>query len=131
VNVETVVLDSEGLSAWIRRDREVMAMLREFHSAGTDLVICANTILEVTHARVDSTRLDWLLSQVRTEPVTKQSAKAAARLLIDAGLTGHEAAIDATVAEVALRQPGPVAMLTSDVSDMRLLCAERVRLIGL
>ncbi len=33
-------------------------------------------------------------------------------------LRGHTYAIDATVAEMALRQPGPVAILTSDVDDM-------------
>ena len=37
---------------------------------------------------------------------------------------------DATVAEAALRQPGPVAMLTSDIDDMARLCGDRVRLIG-
>ncbi|MDH6625061.1 6-pyruvoyl-tetrahydropterin synthase [Streptomyces sp. LBL] len=48
-----------------------------------------------------------------------------------AGLHGHKYAIDATVAEVALRQPGPVVMLTSDVDDMARLCGDRVRLIGI
>ncbi|MEU8273545.1 hypothetical protein ACFYOK_03175 [Microbispora bryophytorum] len=37
----------------------------------------------------------------------------------------------APVAEMALRQPGPVAMLTSDVDDMVRLCGNRVRLIGI
>lgn len=41
---------------------------------------------------------------------TEQAAKAAAKLLKDAGPHGHKHAVDATVAEVALRQPGPVAM---------------------
>jgi hypothetical protein len=31
---------------------------------------------------------------------------------------------------MALRQPGPVAMLTSDVDDMAKLCGGRVRLVG-
>lgn len=62
---------------------------------------------------------------------TEQAAKAAAKLLKDAGPHGHKHAVDATVAEVALRQPGPVAMFTSDVDDMRRLCGQRVRLIGL
>lgn len=48
-----------------------------------------------------------------------------------AGLHGHKYAIDATVAETALRQPGPVAVLTSDVDDMSRLCGDRVRLIGI
>lgn len=62
--------------------------------------------------------------------MTEAGAKAAAQLLKAAGLHGHKYAIDATVAEMALRQPGPVAMLTSDVDDMARLCGDRIRLIG-
>lgn len=61
--------------------------------------------------------------------MTEQAARAAAGLLKEVGLHGHKYAIDATVAELALRRPGPVAMLTSDVDDMAKLCGIRVRLI--
>ncbi len=39
--------------------------------------------------------------------------------------------VSGCVAEAALRQPGPVAVLTSDVDDMARLCGDRVRLIGI
>ena len=126
----TVVLDSQGLSSWITRDRGVLAMLQVFHAMGADIVVGANTIVEVTHARVNEARLNWTLSRVKVEPVTDQAARASAELLKQAGLHGHKYAIDATVAEMALRQPGPVAMLTSDVDDMAELCGTRVRLIA-
>ncbi|WP_436980944.1 DNA-binding protein [Streptomyces sp. enrichment culture] len=129
--LETVVLDSEGMSAWIAQDRRVLALFHTFHSAGTDLVISANTIPEISHRRVNLPRLNWTLSRVKVEPVTEQSARTAAQLLKEAGLHGHKYAIDATVAEAALRQPGPVGMLTSDVDDMSRLCGSRVRLIRL
>jgi predicted nucleic acid-binding protein len=129
--VETVVLDSEGLSAWIAQDRKLLAMLQVFHDMGADLVVGANTIVEVSHAKVNLPRLNWALSRVKVEPVTEQAAKAAAELLGAAGLHGHKYAIDATVAEAALRQPGPVAVLTSDIDDMAKLCGNRVQLIGL
>ncbi len=128
---ETVVLDSEGLSAWIAQDRGLLAKLEVFVAMGGEFVTCANTIVEVTHARVNRARLNWTLSRIRVEPVTESSAKAAAELLMHAGLHGHKYAIDATVAEMALRQPGPVAMLTSDVDDMAKLCGTRVRLIAI
>ncbi|MEV6975152.1 DNA-binding protein [Kitasatospora sp. NPDC093806] len=128
---ETVVLDSQGLSAWIAQDRGVLAMLQVFHAMGADLVVGANTIVEVTHARVNEARLSRTLSRVKVEPVTGQAARAAAKLLAQAALHGHKYAIDATVAEAALRQPGPVAMLTSDVDDMAKLCGGRVRLIAI
>jgi predicted nucleic acid-binding protein len=129
--VETVVLDSEGLSAWIAQDRKLLAMLQVFHDMGADLVVGANTIVGVSHAKVNLPRLNWALSRVKVEPVTEQAAKAAAELLGAAGLHGHKYAIDATVAEAALRQPGPVAVLTSDIDDMAKLCGNRVQLIGL
>jgi predicted nucleic acid-binding protein len=129
--VETVVLDSEGLSAWVAQDRKVLAMLRVFHDMGADLVVGANTIVEVSHARTNMPRLNWTLSRVKVEPVTEQAAKAAAELLEDSGLHGHKYAIDATVAEVALRQPGPVALLTSDADDMTKLCGGHVRIVSL
>lgn len=125
----TAVLDSEGLSALIEQDRKVLPLIRRLQSAGTDLVVCANTIVEVSHGRVNPAKLNWALSAVKVEPVTAEAAKGAARLLKDAGLHGHKYAIDATVAEMALRQPGPVVMLTSDVEDMRALCGDRVRLV--
>lgn len=129
--METVVLDSEGLSSWIAQDRQLLAMLQVFHDRGADLVVGANTIVEVSHAKVNLHRLNWALSRIKVEPVTEQAAKASAELLRAAGLHGHKYAIDATVAEAALRQPGPVAMLTSDVDDMAKLCGKQVRLIGL
>jgi predicted nucleic acid-binding protein len=130
-HIETVVLDSEGLSAWIAQDRKVVAMFHVFHEMGADLVVSANTIVEVSHARMNTARLHWALSRVKVEPVTEQTAKKAAELLKAAGLHGHKYAIDATVAEAAFRQPGPVAILTSDVDDMIRLCGDQVRVIAL
>lgn len=63
--------------------------------------------------------------------MTKESARRSAALVKDAGLHGHKYAIDAMVAEVALRLPGPTVVLTSDVDDMVKLCGRRVRAIGL
>ncbi|MDT0323322.1 PIN domain-containing protein [Streptomyces millisiae] len=129
-HVESVVLDAQGLATWITQDRKTLALLQVFHDMGADLVISANTIVEVSHGRVNVPRLRWALSRLRIEPVTAESARSAAELLKAAGLHGHRYAIDATVAEAALRQPGPVALLTSDLDDMRALCGDRVRLIG-
>ncbi|MGP3918962.1 DNA-binding protein [Nonomuraea sp. 10N515B] len=130
-HVETVVLDSQGLSAWMAQDRKILGMFQVFHTMGADFVIGANTIVEVSHTRMNIPRLQWVLSRVKVEPVSEAAAKVAAELLKAAGLHGHKYAIDATVAEVALRQPGPVVMLTSDVDDMARLCGDRVRLIGI
>jgi hypothetical protein len=50
--------------------------------------------------------------------------------LINTGLHGHKYAIDAAVAEMALRQQRPVVMLTSDIDDMTKLFGDRVRLVA-
>ncbi|WP_433894585.1 DNA-binding protein [Streptomyces sp. CA-111067] len=122
---------SEGLSAWVAQDRKVLGLLKVFHEMGADLIISANTLVKVSHSRVNLPRLQWTLSRVKVEPVTEQTAKEAARLLKAAGLNGHEHAIDATVAEAALRQAGPVVLLTSDIDDMARLCGRQIGLISL
>jgi predicted nucleic acid-binding protein len=131
VNIEFLVLDSQGLSSWIDRDRKVMLLLEQAERDGVDVAMSAATIIEVSYGGVDMARLNWLLSRIRVEAVTKESARRSAGLLKGAGLHGHKYAIDAMVAEVALRLPGPVAVLTSDADDMVKLCGQRVRVIGL
>jgi predicted nucleic acid-binding protein len=130
VSLESLVLDSQGFSGWIDRDRKVMRLLEQAERDGVDLAMSAATIIEVSHAGVDVARLSWLLSRIRVEPVTKESARRSAELLKAAGLHGHKYAIDAMVAEVALRLPAPVVVLTSDVDDMVKLCGKRVRLVA-
>jgi predicted nucleic acid-binding protein len=131
MSVESLVLDSQGFSLWIKRDRKVMLLLEQAERDGVDLAMSAATIIEVSHDGMDHARLNGLLSQIRVEAVTKESARRSAGLLKEARLHGHKYAIDAMVAEVALRLPGPVVVLTSDVDDMVKLCGRKVRVIGL
>ncbi|GCD36372.1 hypothetical protein OEIGOIKO_04134 [Streptomyces chrestomyceticus JCM 4735] len=126
----TLVLDSEGLSKLLADDETVVALVAEARSRGMEVVICALTIIEAVHARTDTARLRWLLSGLRVIPVGDEEAKAASALLTGAGLHGHQYAIDAAVAEGALRQRRPVVMLTSDADDMTKLCGGRVRLVA-
>lgn len=125
----TVVLDSQGLSGWIDEDPRVMALLASAHRNQADIVASAMTILEVSHRGLSRPRLDWILSRVRVEPVTRDSARAASALLAASGLHGHTHAIDAVVAELAARQTRPSALLTSDPRDMRKLCESHVRVV--
>ncbi|QDY10524.1 MULTISPECIES: PIN domain nuclease [Micromonospora] len=131
MSLESLVLDSQGFSGWIDQDRKVMRLLEQAERDGVDLAMSAATIIEVSHSGVDIARLNWLLSRIRVEVVTKESARRSAALLKAAGLHGHKYAIDAMVAEVALRLPAPVALLTSDVDDMVKLCGRQVRTIAL
>ena len=131
MSFESLVLDSQGLSSWTARNRKVMPLMEQAERDGAEIAISAATIIDVSHGGVDIARLNWLLSRIRVEAVTKESARRSAELLKAAGLHGHKYAIDAMVAELALRLPGPVAVLTSDVDDMVKISGQRVRIIGL
>lgn len=126
----TLVLDSEGLSKLLSDDEQVVAMTAEARSRGMEAVISALTIIEAVDARTHKARLNWVLSALRVIPVGDEEARAASKLLMDAGLHGQKCAIDAAVAEAALRQHRPVVVLTSDVDDMVKLCGDRVRLVA-
>ncbi|MFJ8658399.1 DNA-binding protein [Streptomyces sp. NPDC093795] len=126
----TLVLDSEGLSKLLDDDETVVALVMEARSRGMEVVICALTIIEAVHARTNKARLSWVLSGLRVVPVGDEEAKAASTLLLEVGLHGHKYAIDAAVAQAALRQRRPVVMLTSDIDDMTRLCGARIRLVS-
>jgi hypothetical protein len=126
----TLVLDCEGLSKFVSDHEPVVALISEARKRGMEVVISALTIIEAVHQGTDKARLAWVLSGVRVVPVGDEEAKAASAMLIGAGLHGHKYAIDAAVAEMALRQRRPVVMLTSDLDDMAKLCGDRVRLVA-
>ncbi|MFD9486385.1 DNA-binding protein [Streptomyces sp. NPDC059991] len=126
----TLVLDWEGLSKLVDDHEPVIALVAEARKRGMEVVISALTIIEATHRRTDKARLAWLLSGIRIVHLGDEEAKSASELLLNAGLHGHKYAIDAVVAEVALRQQRPVVMLTSDIDDMAKLCGDPVRLVA-
>ncbi|MFD4317647.1 PIN domain-containing protein [Streptomyces sp. NPDC058548] len=126
----TLVLDSEGLSKLLADDEAVAALVMEARSRGMEVVLSALTIIEAVHVRTNKARLNWVLSGLRVVPVGDEEARAASALLTETGLHGHKYAIDAAVAEAAMRQQRPVAMLTSDTDDMAKLCGDRVRLVA-
>ncbi|MEU0490831.1 DNA-binding protein [Nocardiopsis sp. NPDC006139] len=125
----TLVLDSEGLSRLLADDEAVVALVAEARSRGMEVVFCALTIIETVHARTNEARPNRVLSGLRTVPVGDEEAKAVSALLMRAGLHGRKYAVDAAVAETALRQHRPVVMLASDIDDMAKLCGDRVRLV--
>ncbi|MFD8797053.1 DNA-binding protein [Streptomyces vinaceus] len=126
----TLLLDSEGLSKLLNDDETVVALVAEARSRGMEVVICALTIIEAVHRRTDKARLNWILSGVRVIAVGEEEARRSSALLMEAGLHGHKYAIDAAVAEAALRQRRPVVVLTSDVDDMTKLCGGLVHIVA-
>ncbi|MDT0345452.1 DNA-binding protein [Streptomyces litchfieldiae] len=125
----TLVLDSEGLSTCVLRDRTVTAWLALAHADDLRVITSAATLVEVVHPRINRPALEWTLSRLVVEPVTEAVARHAAALLAEAGLHGHTCAIDAMLGATALAAPGPVTVLTSDPEDLAALCGERVTIV--
>ncbi|MDB1087608.1 DNA-binding protein [Streptomyces sp. ACA25] len=125
----TLLLDSEGLSKAVLRDREVTAWLALARADDLRVITSAATLVEVLHPRINHAALEWTLSRLIIEPVTAHLAQHAAALLADAGLHGHRHAIDAMLAVTALAAPGPVTVLTSDSDDLTTLCGGQVTVI--
>lgn len=123
---QAIILDSEAFSALVRNDDAFVALFNELDIQGVEFLLSANTIIEGTDPKTHPAQLRQVLKGLKVEPVTEESAIAALRLLKEANVHGHSHAIDATVAEVALRQEGPTTILTSDLKDMRKLTDGRV-----
>ncbi|MFF9204665.1 DNA-binding protein [Streptomyces sp. NPDC014986] len=121
-----LVLDSEGLARAVLRDRTVTGWLALARTDDLRVITSAATLVEVVHPRINRPALEWTLSRLVVEPVTEPIARRAAALLADAGLHGHEYAVDAMLAATTLTAPGPATVLTSDAEDLMALCGGRV-----
>ncbi|MGW0865643.1 PIN domain-containing protein [Streptomyces sp. NPDC002611] len=122
-----LILDSEGLAKAVQRDREIHEWLTAARDADLPVVTSAAVLVEVIHPKINDAALQWTLSRLSVEPVTKSVAHSAAALLRAADLHGHKYAIDAMLCATALQHPGRVTILTSDVEDIGLLTAEHPR----
>ncbi|MFF7010271.1 hypothetical protein ACFY9Y_00220 [Streptomyces fimicarius] len=125
------VLGCEALSRVALRDRALTGVLAKAHQSGIRVVTSSMTLVEAYHSKIRMPVWNWAMARVVVEPVTKDIADEAIRLLREADLHGHKYAIDATLAAVANRQPGRTALFTSDVDDMGKLCGKRVQLRAL
>jgi hypothetical protein len=125
------VLDCEALSRAVLGERAMSARLKDAHRMGITVVTSSMTLIEAYHSKVRRPVWDWRMSRIVVESVTREVADAAIALLEDTGLHGHKYAIDAALAVIAGRQPGDVALYTSDEDDMTKLCHPRVRVNAL
>jgi predicted nucleic acid-binding protein len=126
----TLILDCEGLSKAVLRDRSVMARLAQARLDGIRVVISAATLVEARNPRIDQARFDWAVSRLVIEPVTEDIARTASKLLGLHGLHGHQHAIDALVAATAQAAAAPRILLTSDPKDLAKLCGVGIRVVN-
>lgn len=65
-----------------------------------------------------------VLGRLTVVAIDEPQGRAAGELLGRTGLSGHRSALDALLAVIALDQPRPVVLLTSDPKDLARLTEE-------
>lgn len=127
----TVILDSEGLSKAVLGDRSVVAQLEKAWRDDLRVVTSAASLVEARDPHISQAKFDWAISRLAVEPVTREIARDASKLLAENRMHGHTHAIDAMVAATAIAAPGPRIMFTSDGNDMTKLCGKSVRVVSI
>ncbi len=120
----TLVLDAEGIVKLSKGDPRVLARTKLAHVREANVVTAATTLVEVLRGGPGDAPIHQALRRVTVIPIKADDARAAGGLLGRARLSGHRHALDALVAAVALVQPRPVVLLTSDSKDMETLTDE-------
>jgi hypothetical protein len=120
----TLVLDAEGLVKLASGDPRARHRFEAARKRRGRVVTAAPTLAEVLRGGPRDTNLHSILRRMTVVAVDKQQGRAAGELLGRTGLSGHQCALDAILAVVALGQPRPVVLLTSDTDDMRRLTEE-------
>jgi predicted nucleic acid-binding protein len=120
----SLVLDAEGLvklASGDPRARNIFEVARRRHG---HIVTAASTLAEVLRGRPGDARVHRVLGRMTVVPIHEPQGRAAGELLGRTGLSGHRCALDALLAVVALEQPRPVVLLTSDPKDLARLTEE-------
>ncbi len=119
-----LVLDAEGIIKFANGDQQTLERLRAAWHRNGDVLTAASALAEVLRGGPRDARLHKALKRVTVVPIDRALGRTAGELLGRAGLSGHEHALDALLAAVALGQPRPVLLLTSDPDDLARLTDE-------
>ena len=132
----TLVLDAEGLVKLAEQHPEIYARIKAVRTRYGEVVTAASTLAEVLRGVPSDARLHRVLGGMTVVAIDEPQGRAAGELLGRTGLSGHRCALDALLAVIALDQPRPVVVLTSDPKDLGRLTeepgrprAERVKVV--
>jgi predicted nucleic acid-binding protein len=120
----TLVLDAEGLVKLAGGDPRARNLFETVRRRRGRIVTAASTLTEVLRGGPRDARIHRVLAGITVIPVDQTHGRAAGELLGRTGLPGHRCALDAILAVVALAQPRPVVLLTSDPGDLARLTEE-------
>src|SRR6266851_806249 len=119
-----LVLDAEGLVKLADGNAVARSLYEDARGARAAVVAAASTLTEVLRGGSRDSPVHRVLRRIDISPIDEVKGRAAGELLGRVGLSGHSHALDALVAVVALAQPRPVVLLTSDTKDMERLTEE-------
>jgi predicted nucleic acid-binding protein len=119
-----LVLDAQGLVKLAAGDPAVRALVQTAHRRYDNVVTAASTLAEVLRGGGADARIHRILQHVAVVSINKEAGRKAGELLGSTGLSGHRCTVDAMLAVVALAQPRPALLLTSDPDDMARLTEE-------
>lgn len=122
--VGALVLDADGLSKIAEGNSRAVSFAKDAYDLRAPVIVAASTLAEVLRGGPRDSNVHRVLRRIDVSPIDKTKARAAGELLGRLRLSGHENALDALVAVVALAQPRPVVLLTSDTDDMTRLTHE-------
>jgi len=122
--VGALVLDAEGLVKLVSGDLQARSHFEVARRAGRPVVTAASALAEVLRGGPSDARMHRVLGRMTVVPIDEAQGRAAGELLGRSGLSGHRCALDALLAVIALDQPRPVVLLTSDPRDLARLTEE-------
>jgi len=125
--VGALVLDADGLAKLAAGNSRAVSFAMDAHDSQTPVIVAASTLTEVLRGGPRDSPVHRVLRRLEVSPIDESKARMAGELLGRVGLSGHDHALDALVAVVALAQPRPVVLLTSDTKDMGRLTNEPER----
>jgi predicted nucleic acid-binding protein len=119
-----LVLDAEGIVKLAQGDLMTRHRYEAARTRRSNIITAASTLAEVLRGKPRDAAMHRVLNRITVVRIDAQLGRAAGELLGRAGLSGHRHALDALLAVVALDQPRPVVLLTSDPGDLGRLTDE-------
>jgi len=122
-----LVFDADGLTKLATGNALARARFEVARRHRRHIVTAASTLAEVLRGGPRDAELHRVLKDVEVIEIDRQYGRAAGELLGKTGLSGHRCALDALLAVIAIAQPRPVVLLTSDPRDLAKLTEEPER----
>jgi predicted nucleic acid-binding protein len=120
----TLVLDCEGIAKLASGDPMTRHRFEAARRRRSRVVTAAPTLAELLRGTARDAAMHRVLNRITVVPIDKRMGRAAGELLGRVGLSGHQHALDALLAVVALEQQRPIVLLTSDPDDLGALTDE-------